>query len=363
MKLNFIINIKYLISVIGFLTITGNFLAQENFVVNKFLNNEVVTDITLDGNKIWAATEGNGVNVINIKEKRIKSYSTQNHKLKNDIIFAIAKSKKYIFAGSIDGLFIFNKRHKRWTKRKFGKGGQLGNYIRSLVFDERGKNLWIGRFQYLSKFSLKKRRFYDFDLTINGDEKTNSITTMKIDNSDFLWVGTENGLFRIDISSEFSDSLEKDYFTNRNNLFPKAGDKVSVSALLFERGNIWVGCNRFVTKKNPNYNSGGLYEWDGGIDWKIYDKNNGLGGDGISALELAGNYIWVGVYDFGRNTKEEYGRGVYLINRLTGKVKRIVNEKLPEMINALLFDGKFMWIASNNGLYQINITNKLLNWN
>ena len=346
-----------------FLTVLPNVgFSQSEVKIIKFLAGQTVNDIVLDGDKIWAATEGNGVNELYIKENRVKNYSPENNKLSNGIIFAIEKSRKYIFAGSIDGLFIFDKRRKRWAKRKFGKGGQLGNYIRDLAFDENHKNLWIGRFQYLSRFSLRKRRFYDYDLTINNDEKTNSVTTLKIDKNGFLWTGTDNGLFRIDISDEIVDSLNKDYFSNKHNMFPKSGKMISVSALLFERDNIWIGCNKFVTNENPDFNSGGLYKWDGGIEWKLFDKSTGLGGDGISALAIAGNYIWAGVYDFGKNTKEEYGRGISLINRLTGKVTRIVDERLPSKINAFLFDGSNMWIAADNGLYELNITNNLLNW-
>ncbi len=357
------INFKYFLKLLLLLTITPlAIFPQKNIRIKKFFPGEKVNDIVLDGSKIWAATEGNGVSVLYTKEGRIKTYSTENNKLSNNIIYAIAKSKKYIFAGSIDGLFIFDKRRKRWAKRKFGKGGQLGNYIRDLAFDEEQNNLWIGRFQYLSRFSLRKRRFYDYDLTRNNDEKTNSVTTLQIDNNGFLWVGTDNGLFRIDISGDIVDTLNLDYFSNKNNLFPKSGTMVSVSALLFERNNIWIGCNKFVTKKNPDFNSGGLYKWDGGIEWTLFDKSNGLGGDGISALAIAGNYIWAGVYDFGINAKKEYGRGISLVNRITGEITNITDENLPATVNAFLFDGENMWIAADDGLYKLDITNKLLNW-
>ncbi len=335
---------------------------QDSIEVEKQLSGQKVNDLALDGDKIWIATEGGGVFEYFIKEKRFKNYSTTNNKLSNNLIFTIEVSRKFIFAGSIDGLFIFNKRRKRWAKRKFGKGGQLGNYIRDLAYDEKENNLWIGRFQFLSRFSLSKRRFYDYDLTVNGDEKSNSVTTLKIDNNRFLWTGTDNGLFRIDINKDISDSLTKDYFSNRNGLFPKSGKMLSVSSLLFERNNIWVGTNRFITKENPNYNAGGLYKWDGGIEWRVFNKENGLGGSGISALALAGNYIWVGVYDFGKNSKEEYGRGISVINRISGKVTRLSESNLPLKINTLLFDGNNIWVGADNGLYKIKIVNKILNW-
>ena len=51
------------------------------------------------------------------------------------------------------------------------------------------------------------------------------------------------------------------------------------------------------------------------LKWDRISKANGLGGNGIYCLARTGNYIWTGVYEFKKNDKEEYGKGLFLINR------------------------------------------------
>ncbi len=344
-----------------FLSVTYFPQKQDSFPV--YLEGIKVKDLSLDEGKIWIATEGNGIYLFYPKENRFRNFSTKNGKVSNDLFYAIKSGKKYVLAGSIDGLFIYDKRRRRWIKRKFGQGGQLSNYIRTIELDKTNNIFWIGRFQYLTKFDIRKRRFKDIDLTIRGENKTNSVTSLKIDyENNLLWVGTEAGLFRIDLSGDFTSPENRVFFNKRLNYFPGAGDKISVSSLLFERNYVWIGCDEYYSKENPNYNNGGLYRYDNAIEWIRYDKNNGLPANGISALTRIGNYIFVGVYQFGLNSKKEFGRGIAVINRVTGKVFQIADESLSEKINAMLFDGKNLWVATDNGLVKVTITNKLLNW-
>jgi hypothetical protein len=348
--------------VILLLVLSYRAFPQEGVVVSTYLKGEKITDLAKDKDGIWISTEGNGVYKLLVKEERFKNYSTRNKKLSNDLIFSIAVSKKYVFAGSIDGLFIYDKKRRRWAKRKFGKGGQLGNYIRDIEYDEANNAVWIGRFQYLTKFDVRKRRFRDYDLTVNGNNKTNSITTVKKDFENNLWCGTEAGLIKIDLNADSQNLSSREFFDNSLNYFPKAGKTVSVSSLLFERNYVWIGCGEFVTPRNPDYSRGGLYRYDLQIDWLRFDKENGLPANGVSALERVGNFIFAAVYQFGENTKKEYGRGIAVINRITNEIFTITEEKLSGKINALLFDGKNLWAGGDEGLMKIKIVNVLLNW-
>ncbi len=340
----------------------GKVSAQNDTLVSAFLQGTKITDLALENGKIWISTQGDGIYEFIIKEERFKNFSTKNNKISNDLIYSIASGKKYIFAGSIDGLFIYDKRKHRWSKRKFGKGGQLGNYIRDIYYDKENNAVWIGRFQFLTKFDIKKRRFKDYDLTRDGNLKTNSITTVQKDNYNNLWVGTENGLFQIDLSKNIEDANNLVFYDRRLNYFPKAGKTVSVGALLFERDYVWIGCNEFITKEHPDYSMGGLYKFDRAIEWTRFDKEEGLPANGISALTRIGNFIFAAVYQFGQNSKKEFGRGIAIINRISGKISIIASDKLSGKINALLFDGKNLWAGGDEGLYKIKITNKLFNW-
>ncbi len=353
---------KKLFILILYFVFSWNFPAQENPEIITYLHGIKVTDLAYEKGNLWIATKGNGLYQFLVKEERIKNFSTKNRKLSNDLFFSIAIGEKFIYAGSIDGLFIYDKRRRRWTKRKFGKGGQLGNYIRDIYYDKEKNVAWIGRFQFLTKFDARKRRFKDYDLTRENNLKANSIIVLKKDAHDNLWVGTDAGLYKLDLTADISQKENRIFYDKRLNYFPNAGETVSVSSLLFEREYVWIGTNEFVTKSNPEYNNGGLYRFDGKIEWLRFDEKNGLPGNGISALERIGNYIFAAVYQFGKETKKEFGRGIAIINRMNGKTATFVSQKISGRINALLFDGKFLWAGGEDGLYKIKIANKLFNW-
>lgn len=326
------------------------------------LSGSTVTDITSDANSVWIATNGSGIFNYSIDDNKWTQYSTSRGNLQHDFFYSIAVGEGFVWAGSIDGLFIFDIRRNNWTKRKFALGGQLANWIRSLSFDKYDKSLWIGRFKYLTKYDMQSRRFTDYDLTINRNEKTNTIKTIKVDGDSLVWFGTEAGLHKYNKLRDINDPRAITFYDNRLNYFNGEGEQVSISALLFERSYIWIGLDEFVTQDRPEFNVGGLFRFNHRNEWIRFDNSRGLTGNGISALERTGNYIWAALYQFGKNTKEIYGRGLVLIDRLTNRVIPINNENIPQSINTIYFDGTHLWIGSNNGLLKINFFNKLAQW-
>jgi len=201
--------------------ILSHFLFAQNFQeLESYLEGKDVRDVSDDGNNLWVATNGNGIFQYNYRMQEWYNYSTYNEKLKHNFFYTITANKDFVWAGSSDGLFIFNKKRKRWSKRKFGKGGQLSNWIRDVQYDSDINAVWIGRFKYLTKYDLKKRRFIDYDLTINDNMKTNTIKVIKVDGDSLVWFGTESGLHRYDKSLNISDSSSLNKCTSSPNCQP-----------------------------------------------------------------------------------------------------------------------------------------------
>ncbi len=222
--------------------------------------------------------------------------------------------------------------------------------------------VWIGRFQYLTKYDLKTKRFIDYNLTINKNEKTNTIKTIFVDGDSIVWFGTEAGLHKYNKEKDLNAPDAITFFDNKYNYFNGEGEQVSISSILIERDYIWLGLDEFITKERPEFNIGGLYKYNRKNEWLRFDNSKGLPGNGIYDLERTGNYIWASLYQFGKDTKETYGRGIALINRLNNKIIPINDERIPKSVNKIFFDGRFIWLGTESGLIKINLYNQLAQW-
>lgn len=333
--------------------------AQEKDFVEHSLKGAIINDICGDKDNLWAASYGNGVYQYSKKNKKWINYSSKNNKLQHDFFYCITSNERYVWAGSSDGLFIFDKRSKRWRKRKFGKGGQLSNWIRSIAYDKHLDAVWIGRFKYLTKLDIKRRRFTDFDLTVDGNNKTNTIKSIQIDADSLVWFGTEAGLHKYKKAMRFHDKGAVTFYDNSRTYFNGEGETVSISKLLFEQGNIWIGLDELITRDNSDYNVGGLYRYDRKNEWLRFDMDDGFYGNGIYDLELIGNQIWAALYQFHPDTKEQFGRGVALIDRKTFEVTMIPEGDVPSSVHAIYFDKKNVWLGTAEGILKIDLTNKL----
>jgi len=312
-----------------------------------------------DGQNLWIATNGSGVYKYNLKTKKLENFSTTLGNIEQDVIYCITANENFVWAGSTDGLFIFDKKSGRWTKRKFGKGGQLGNWIRSVAYDKYENIVWIGRFQYLTKYNLRTKQFDDYDLTKQGNQKSNNIKKVIVDGDSLVWFGSEAGLHKYNKRKNLMDPGAIQFYDTKFNYFNGEGDQVSITSILFERKNLWIGLDEFITPDMPQFNIGGLYKFDRKNEWKRLDVSSGLAGNGIFCLERTGNYIWASLYQFGQNSKESYGRGIALINRANNQIRILNDSSIPSTVYCMFFDGNSMLLGTNNGIVIIPITNKL----
>ncbi len=332
-----------------------------DFKIRKYFKGAEVRDICRDGHYLWFATNGSGVIRLNLQNGRIKSFSVEKGNIDNNYFYSIAASPRYVWAGSTDGLFIYMKSSRRWIKRKFAVGGQLSNWIRSIKYDKYAKAVWIGRFMYLTKFDIRKRRFKDFDITRKGNKKSNTIKTIAVDGDSLVWFGTEGGLQRYDKRFKIQDESAITFYDNSYNYFLGEGQMVSITDILFERRNIWIGTDEFVTKENPDFNLGGLFKFDRVNFWKKFTIEDGLGGNGIYSLALIGKYIWASTYQFDRKLRIKYGRGISIIDRITNKVTKVVSKAIPDTIYKIYYDGKSVWLGGKDGVVRLFLNDSFYN--
>lgn len=340
-----------------------NYYSQNQSEV--FLKGAAITDIVEEEGFLWVATYGQGIYRYSIADGKWINYSTKSGNLSDDLFYAVEVSKNFVWAASVEGLFTFTKKGGKWDKRKFAQGGEFGNWIRSLKYDEAENVLWIGRFRNITRFDLKTRKYVDIDRMQGKDQKSNTIKAISFDGDSLIWFGTESGVHIYNKKKKYTDPSAWRYLSNKNKGFREEGKAVSVSSILFAGRSIWFGTDEFITVDEPDFNLGGVYFYDRRFNWDRIYKRNGLGANGIYSLCKVGNYIWVGVYEFDKQQKIEYGKGLYLINRITKLVSEVDLNELEITSSTILsfhFDGAHLWIGTGEGLVRLKIENELALW-
>ena len=331
-----------------------------------YLENANITEIKELGDELWVATYGDGVFKYSKKDNKWTNFSTKSNNLDNDFFYTIEVNKNFVWAGSSEGLFIYDKKRNNWRRRRFAQGGQWGNWIRSLLFDNSQNILWIGRFIDLTKLDVSKNRYTDYDISIDKNPKSNNVKSIALDGDSLIWFGTEAGVHIFQKDKDPSDKSAWRYINNKiDNGFNGDGEAVSISDILFEGDYVWFGTDEFITRKDPEFNIGGIYRFDRKFRWDRISRNNGLPANGIYCLKRIGNQIWASLYSFDRDEKTEYGKGLVMIDRFNGKVTPIDLNKTDiesSKISCLFFDGTNLWLGTDKGLNKILIANPLAEW-
>ncbi len=344
--------------------VTGSFSFPQ-VVSENFLSGATITGIAGEGNYIWFSTYGQGIYSFNKTTGNWQNFSTKNNNANYDFYYCIAASKDYVWAGAVNGLYIYDIRHNHWRIRKFGLGGEMGNWIRALCYDSVKNVLWIGRFQYLTSLDVRRQRYTDHVIAPGNNLKANNFKAIKLDGDSLVWFGTESGIYKYNKKMNPDNKFSYHLYNNKDGAFTDDGNEVSISDMLFQPGEVWIGTDEFVSRQNPKFNVGGIYIFNRKKHWTRLSKKDGLPADGVYSLSRTGNKIWAGVYYFDGQNKKDYGRGLVLIDRNNLSVTPInlndINIESSKVL-CLYFDGSSMWIGTDDGLCRVLISNPLARW-
>ncbi|GAB1441613.1 hypothetical protein MASR2M39_04470 [Ignavibacteriales bacterium] len=269
----------------------------------------------------------------------------------------------FVWAGTSDGLLIYDKEKESWKKENLG--GEYGNWIRGLKYDKSTGLLWIGRFINMTILNVKRQKYEDFNLTRGNESSTNNVKKFFIEEDRYLWIITEGGIYKFDKTFGDFDPSRCEFISNKDGAFRSEGMKVSVNSILFDNEYIWFGNQDFRSLEMPDYNVGGVYRFNRMAKWDKVDSRTGLRGDGVYSMMRLGNTIWAATYEFDKEIKKEYGRGVTIIDRNTAKVIASNPKDLNIPANqfyAMEFDQRYIWLASENGLWRIDVSSPLASW-
>ncbi|HEX2535178.1 MAG TPA: two-component regulator propeller domain-containing protein [Chitinophagaceae bacterium] len=197
--------------------------------------------------KIWMATIGTGINVLDPKTGLIRKYlhdPTDPKSLGNNYTRCFYEDQEgHIWIGTFDGISVFDPETGIFTRFNHRSSDIRSNVVNHIYGDREG-NVWIGTKEGLTYFDRYSKKFENF----GSKEGLSNLVINAIleDNQGHIWVSTLKGLSRFD--------PERKIFFNYNvynglqgyEFNPHAGLKTRAGELLFGGVN---GFNSFMPKE------------------------------------------------------------------------------------------------------------------
>lgn len=237
------------------------------------------------GGVIWIGTWGTGLHLFDRRTGKITKYSEKlgsEFRITNDYVHVIYKRNNgEILIGTRDGIQVFDRKNKRFANffpSQYRDAAQVFNENRvyDLKEDKKG-NLWIATRMGLFKFDGKEIIGYQHDPNDSTTITSGEAHCLEID-GDFVWLGTLNGLNRINAeTNEIKKFTRKMYKSNA-----LISDDI-ISLKLDSKNRLWIGT------------ASGLHLYVEENDFfRLFTENDGLPNNLIYSIEEDDSgMIWV----------------------------------------------------------------------
>ena len=304
------------------------------------INHNFITAIFEDSKGIlWVGTQ-TGLN----KYCRDKDNFTRVSSIPNYIACIFQINKDRFLIGSPGGLFVFNPENL--------KAIQVNNYLSIVsILQVNSNTFWLGTTNGLYKVDTVAYEFKKLNVLNQGDQ---IIRSMFKDNQGKIWIGTENqGLFSVMIKKVSHDELIiKNYINDQQNqgsiskgtIYAIANDKDNNLWIGVENGGVNILALNNINKVKPEF----LH-----LEHNPYNLSS-LSNNSIHYLYLDNQYtMWVGTFN-----------GLSYTNKLLQKFAHYKQVPSPlsginnNYINTIYDERKYLFIGTEKGL---NVYDKIKN--
>ena len=328
----------------GLFYLNGNTLEPFNGFKNNPLPNDLNIEATLfdKHQRLWIATYGKGIYVIDFTNETIDNYTVQNNNPYalhyNDVLCLFQDYTGNIWAGTDGGGLSYYDEHllkfNVLTNNQLPRGVNV-DVARAITSNPKNNNLWIGTSgKGLTTIDIQKKIYKTFTTT-NSNLSSNRVMGLKYINED-LWIGYQDmGLDILEPNGNIQHyNFNTDTKLNTNAVWCIYQDS---------NNNIWLGTG-----------GSGLIGFDkneGIQESYTHNSNNNasLTSNNIRVITEGKNKLWIGTED----------QGLCVLDKDTKTIFRINN--VPKKIKSLFFDesSQILWIGTNGeGLIRFNTLNQ-----
>ncbi len=151
--------------------------------------------------RLWVGTEGGGLYAIDLNSRRVRHLTPANSALSSPYVRALnADARGNLWVGTVDGLFAIGPSGKLETLVRKGINGNGSTLSVRCIFRDSQNGIWAGTFfNGLFYYNDNRGRFINMRNESNRNSLSNNVVSCIVgDRSRNLWIGTNNGLDRLD---------------------------------------------------------------------------------------------------------------------------------------------------------------------
>ncbi|GAB4051201.1 hybrid sensor histidine kinase/response regulator transcription factor [Spirosoma litoris] len=157
--------------------------------------------------RLWVATMGSGLFCMDLRSGNVKNFdapprkpdrSTDNQIPNNWINCLLVSKDNKLFIGTFDGLACLDLDTENFVST-FDRNSLLPGVVIYSLFDDNKGSLWVGTSQGLKKLNRSTREITSFD--IDNGLPSSLISAIRGDNNGHLWLSTNRGLSRMDLET------------------------------------------------------------------------------------------------------------------------------------------------------------------
>ena len=310
--------------------------------ISSLSNNIVHSGFQDKAGFLWFGHEFSGIDILK-NENKFTVMSGAKNGLPNVEYLAITKDNKgTIWVGTAgEGLYFATKEQPNtFIKSKNIIDDIKYNWVHSLLFDSKGF-LWIGTNNGLYRYNPlnKKVKVYRFDKDNFNSIPSNEVTELFEAHNHIIWIGTPSGL------AKFSPENEKFYRFVHDQDNPKSLSNNHIRSICEDpSNNIWVGTFNGLNKWNRQTGNFTIFKQD-------YNDPNSIPQNRINSLCSKDSILWIGTYEGGLT-------GYNLISK---EFKTFtISDGLPDnnVKSILSSDDNNLWIATTHSISKFNLTTK-----
>lgn len=248
-------------------------------VENSIIGNYIVNLNTDRNNNLWAATT-DGLSKINLDTYDIRNYDDDDGFVSTTITYVLVTKENKILVGTAEGLYIYDNENDKFIRILYEEENEEISKIYCLAEDSLGY-IWIGSEDGLRKIKIDseyKCISYKFINIIND-----GIYDVFCDNEK-VYVGTfQSGLYKFDMENndEFKIYNMDDYDIPSNSIQRIYKDS---------RGILWIGTQNGLVKANLDEKMFSTY-----IN-QDFDRHSLIDNEVYAIIEDKSGLMWVGTY-------------------------------------------------------------------